>query len=78
MKFGVSVTFAVALGAPLVEQGAYVERLARVIEDSGLDSIWFADCTVYPSDLVARYSRVPGSGVTRGGGLEKERPPRHP
>ena len=30
--------------------------------------------SIYPNGV----SRVPGSGVTRGGGLEKERPPRHP
>ena len=62
MKFGVSVTFSVALGAPLPEQGAYVAHLARVIEESGLDSIWFADRTVYPTDLVARYPERWGPG----------------
>ena len=52
MKFGVSATFAVALGAPLPEQGAYLARLARTVEEAEFDSIWLADRTVYPSDLV--------------------------
>ncbi|MCH8185750.1 MAG: LLM class F420-dependent oxidoreductase [Chloroflexi bacterium] len=62
MKFGVSLTFSVALGAPLLEQGPYAERLARTAEESGLDSIWFADRTVYPADLVARYPDRWGPG----------------
>ena len=51
MKFGVSITFSLGLGAPVAEQGAYTQELARVIEGSGIDSVWVADRTVYPPDL---------------------------
>lgn len=64
MKFGMSATFSIALGAPPPEQGGQVSRLARLIEGVGLDSIWFADRTVYPADLVQRYPDRWGPGKT--------------
>ena len=62
MKFGVSITFSVAMGAPVEEQGAYARRLARVAEEAGLDSVWFADRTVYPTNLPARHPERWGPG----------------
>ena len=68
MKFGLSATFALALGAPPEEQGAYACRLASLCEEVGLDSIWFADRTVYPVDLAERYPDRWGPGKSDPGG----------
>ena len=62
MKLGLSATFALALGAPPDEKGAYACRLASLCEEAGLDSIWFADRTVYPVDLAERYPDRWGPG----------------
>ena len=62
MKLGLSATFALGLGAPLEEKGAYACRLASLCEEAGLDSIWFADRTVYPVDLAERYPDRWGPG----------------
>ena len=63
MKFGVSATFAVALGADASQQGEYLQRIAQVLEESGYESIWLADRTVYPVDLVERYPDRWGPGL---------------
>ena len=62
MKIGVSATFAVALGADPGNEGEYLQQIARVLEDSGYDSIWLADRTVYPVDLVGLYPDRWGPG----------------
>ena len=62
MKLGLSATFALGLGAPPGEMGAYACRLASLCEEAGLDSIWFADRTVYPADLAERYPDRWGPG----------------
>ena len=62
MKIGVSATFAVALGADPGKEGEYLQQIARVLEDSGYDSIWLADRTVYPVDLMALYPDRWGPG----------------
>ena len=62
MKIGVSATFAVALGADPGKEGEYLQQIARVLEDSGYDSIWLADRTVYPVDLMELYPDRWGPG----------------
>ena len=62
MKIGVSATFAVALGADAGQEGEYLQQLAQVLEDCGYESIWLADRTVYPVDLVERYPDRWGPG----------------
>ena len=62
MKLGLSATFSLGLGAPPGEMGAYACRLASLCEEAGLDSIWFADRTVYPADLAERYPDRWGPG----------------
>ena len=62
MRFGVSITFSLGLGASTAEQGAYARQLAQVVEDSGFDSIWVADRTVYPHELAERYPDKWGPG----------------
>ncbi|MDP6714990.1 MAG: LLM class F420-dependent oxidoreductase [SAR202 cluster bacterium] len=62
MKIGVSATFAVALGAAPGSEGEYLQQIARTLEESGYDSIWLADRTVYPVDLVDRYPDRWGPG----------------
>ena len=45
-----------------MRRGAYACRLASLSEEAGLDSIWFADRTVYPVDLAERYPDRWGPG----------------
>jgi probable F420-dependent oxidoreductase len=63
MKFGVSATFAVALGADSGHEGEYLQQMAQVLEETGYESIWLADRTVYPVDLVERYPDRWGPGL---------------
>ena len=60
-------------------QGYFVQSKTVSLPLAGHVNIRIFQNTPLPpdEDLLA-VSRVPGSGVTRGGGLEKERPPRHP
>mgnify|MGYP001184291671 FL=1 len=62
MEFGVSATFAVAVGADPGREGEYLQEIGDVLEESGYSSIWLADRTVYPVDLVDRYPDRWGPG----------------
>ncbi|MDP7103607.1 MAG: LLM class F420-dependent oxidoreductase [SAR202 cluster bacterium] len=62
MEFGVSATFAVAMGADPGREGEYLQEIGDVLEESGYSSIWLADRTVYPVDLVDRYPDRWGPG----------------
>ena len=62
MKFGVGVTTGISPAVTSVSQAEYVTRLAEVVEETGYDSIWVSDRTVFPTDLAARYPESYGPG----------------
>ena len=55
MKFGVSVSTGIHAPASGADEADHVVRLALAAEQAGFDSVWAADRTVYPADIVARY-----------------------
>ena len=64
--------FQLFLDPSLNYSSAYFARDDMTLEEAQVAKM---DLVLGKCDL---RSRVPGSSVTRGGGLEKERPPRHP
>ena len=62
MKFGVAVTTSVTPAVTATSQAEYVQKIARVTEESGFDSIWVSDRTVFPADLPDRYPDMYGPG----------------
>ena len=62
MKFGVGVTTGISPAVTSVAQAEYVTQLAEVVEETGYDSIWVSDRTVFPTDLAARYPESYGPG----------------
>ena len=55
MRFGVAIRSSVIPGVPASERGKELLRLALAAEDSGFDSIWVPDRTVFPTDIASRY-----------------------
>jgi probable F420-dependent oxidoreductase len=55
MRFGVAIRSSVIPGLPASERGEELRRLALAAEDSGFDSIWVPDRTVFPTDISTRY-----------------------
>ena len=55
MRFGVAIRSSVIPGPPEHERGEELRRLALAAEDSGFDSIWVPDRTVFPQDIATRY-----------------------
>ena len=55
MRFGVALRSSVVPGLPASERGEELRRLALAAEDSGFDSIWVPDRTVFPTDIATRY-----------------------
>jgi len=58
MKFGVAVTNAINPEITPAGQADYAARLTLAAEESGLDSVWVAERTVYPTDIMARYPHM--------------------
>lgn len=55
MKFGVAVTNAINPEITPDGQADYTARVALATEEAGLDSVWVAERTVYPTDIMDRY-----------------------
>ena len=62
MKFGLAVTTSVSPAVTGPAQADYVGRVAQAAEQSGFDSVWVSDRTVYPADLPARHPDRFGPG----------------
>ncbi|PZC41431.1 MAG: Flavin-dependent oxidoreductase, luciferase family [Chloroflexi bacterium] len=52
MKFGVTVTNAINPNVTAAGQADYVNKATLAVEQCGLDSVWVADRTVYPVDIM--------------------------
>ncbi len=62
MKFGIAVTTSVTPAVTGESQAEYVRVIAEVVEESGYDSVWVSDRTLFPSDLAERYPDQFGPG----------------
>jgi probable F420-dependent oxidoreductase len=55
MKFGVTATNAVNPEITPQGQADYAARVAVAAEEAGFDSVWVAERTVYPTDIMQKY-----------------------
>jgi probable F420-dependent oxidoreductase len=55
MRFGVAIRSSVIPVLAASERGRELRRLALAAEESGFDSIWVPDRTVFPEDIAVRY-----------------------
>ncbi|MBM3944924.1 MAG: TIGR03619 family F420-dependent LLM class oxidoreductase [SAR202 cluster bacterium] len=60
MKFGIVVTTPMSPAVTPAAQVEYIVRIATSGEEAGFDSVWVADRTVYPHDIVKRYPHMFG------------------
>jgi len=58
MKFGVTVTNAINPNVTAAGQADYVNKATLAVEQCGLDSVWVADRTVYPVDIMDRHPEM--------------------
>ncbi len=58
MKFGISVTNAVNPEITPDGQADYAARVTLAVEEAGLDSVWVAERTVYPTDIMERHPHM--------------------
>ena len=55
MRFGVAIRSSLIPELAASERGGELRRLALAAEESGFDSIWVPDRTVFPTDIATRY-----------------------
>ena len=58
MKFGIAVTNAINPEITPEGQADYAARVALATEETGLDSVWVSERTVYPTDIMQRYPHM--------------------
>lgn len=58
MKFGVTVTNAINPNTTAIGQADYVTKLTLAVEQCGLDSVWVADRTFFPVDIMERHPEM--------------------
>ena len=58
MKFGVTVTNAINPNITAAGQADYVNKLTLAVEQCGLDSVWVADTTFIPIDIMERHPEM--------------------
>jgi len=58
MKFGVTVTNAINPNTAPEAQGDYVTKVTLAVEQCGLDSVWVADRTFFPVDIMDRHPEM--------------------
>lgn len=60
MKFGIAITNAVNPAVEAKPQAEYAKRMAVASEESGFDSVWVVERTVFPVDITRRYPEMFG------------------
>ena len=58
MKFGVTVTNAINPNTTASGQADYVNKVTMAVEQCGLDSVWVADRTFFPVDIMDRHPEM--------------------